>query len=244
MGKDAISLSLGISVISLGIFLYKRKNDAVLLKKEAEFRTKVAETELKALRSQMNPHFIFNSLNSINDYISTHKNKSASDYLTKFAKLMRLTLEFSLRKRVNLQQELELLELYLQLENLRLDQKFSHAICIDEEIDQENTLVPPLLLQPFLENCVWHGIPGQKKPCHIKICIRKEKDHLKYLIEDNGVGRTKDNPPVHKKSFGTTLTKDRIEIINQLSNLKGSVKFTDLTPGLRVEMCLPLERRF
>ena len=106
----------------------------------------------------MNPHFIFNSLNSVNDYIDKNDTGTASGYITKFAKLMRMILENSEQKEVTLEDDLKALELYMQLEALRLKNKFTYEIKVDENIDCENTLVPPLILQPFVENSIWHGI--------------------------------------------------------------------------------------
>src|SRR5690606_36994453 len=121
---------------------------------EAEFNATVADNELKALRAQLNPHFIYNSLNSIGDYFSRNDSEAGNDYLAKFAKLMRLTLEYSERKEVTLAEDMKLIELYLQIEGLRLNRKFTFKIHIDSALDPENTLVPPMILQPFIENSI------------------------------------------------------------------------------------------
>jgi sensor histidine kinase YesM len=128
-----------------GYILYKKKRDALEEKKIADFNTKVAETELKALRSQMNPHFIFNSLNSISDYMAKHNIDIANDYLIKFSKLTRSILENSEKKWISLKDDLELTELYIQMESLRLKNKFSYDIKVDKAIVIENTLIPPLI---------------------------------------------------------------------------------------------------
>lgn len=226
-----------------GLFLYKRKRDAVTQKQEAEFNTKVANTELKALRAQMNPHFIFNSLNSVNDYISKNDVEAASTYLTKFAKIMRQTLENSNRSEISLEDDLKVLDLYLQVESMRLKHKFTYKITVDAAIDAENTLVPPLILQPFIENSIWHGISKKESKGHIDISIKKEENMLICTVDDNGVGRTlKANiHSTENKSMGISITKSRIDIINKKKNTKGAILMTDKGEGVRVEVKLPFQ---
>ncbi len=230
-----------------GLLLYKRKRDAVALKNEAEYNTKIIDTELKALRSQMNPHFIFNSLNSINAFIAKNDKVAASDYLIKFAKLMRKTLENSEKKEIPIREDLELLGTYLEIESKRLDNKFTYEIILDKHIDPENTLVPPLLLQPFIENSIWHGIAPKDGPGHIILSVKKKEDMIVYTIEDDGVGRKKNintENSENDKSFGMKLTKSRIGIINKRKNSNGSVRLIDKKEGVRIEVELPLELAF
>ena len=231
-----------------GYVLYKRKRDAVEQKKEAEFKARVTETEMKALRAQMNPHFIFNSLNSIADYISKNDIPAADSYLAKFAKLMRLILENSEQKEVSLTDDLKALELYVQLEAKRLNHTFTYSISIDEDIDQANTLVPPLLLQPFVENSIWHGL-ANKKDGKIMISITSENGMLNCVVEDNGVGRqqaakTGEDTNTQKKSLGMKITRERIDVINQSKNANASITLHDLAEGLRAELRLPLQTAF
>ncbi len=229
----------------IGYILYKRKRDALEQKKIADFNTKVAETELKALRSQMNPHFIFNSLNSISDYMAKHNIDIANDYLIKFSKLTRSILENSEKKWISLKDDLELTELYIQMESLRLKDKFSYDIKVDKTIAIENTLIPPLILQPFIENSIWHGIAGKESKGHIQIEIKKENEMMVCSVEDDGVGRKKriETKP-ENTSMGIKITKSRLDIINQLKKTRGSVEMFDKTQGLRVELKLPLELKF
>ncbi|MBP0904089.1 tetratricopeptide repeat protein [Mariniflexile gromovii] len=229
-----------------GLFLYKRKRDAVTQKQEAEFNTKVANTELKALRAQMNPHFIFNSLNSVNDYISKNDVESASTYLTKFAKIMRQTLENSNQNEISLEDDLKVLDLYLQIESMRLKNKFTYKIKVDDAIDTENTLVPPLILQPFIENSIWHGISKKESEGHIDIGIKKEGNMLVCTVDDNGVGRTLNaaTGSTENKSLGISITKSRIDILNKKKNTNGDVKMIDKEQGVRVEVMLPLQLAF
>jgi len=238
----AILLAL-ISII--GYFLYKRRRDALEKRKLAEFNAKVAETELKALRSQMNPHFIFNSLNSISDFISKNDIQQADDYLVKFSKLTRSILENSEKKWITLEEDLELMELYMQIESLRLENKLNYHISVDDSIEPDNTLVPPLILQPFIENSIWHGIAPKQGDGQIALLIKKDGNMLEYIVEDNGIGRSATHTHGKKKgSFGVKITSNRIEIINHLNNTNGSINLLDKTEGLRVEIRLPLELQF
>ena len=229
-----------------GYYIYKRRRDALEKKKTAEFNAKVSETELKALRSQMNPHFIFNSLNSISDFISKNDIRQADDYLVKFSKLTRAILENSEKKSITLSEDLELMELYMQIETIRLQNKLHHQITIDQDIEPNNTLVPPLILQPFIENSIWHGIAPKNGDGHIDIKIEKEGDMLKYVVDDNGVGQSKKNVRGKKSngSFGIKITKSRIDILSHIKNKKGSVNLMDKPEGVRVEITLPLELQF
>ncbi|BDW93073.1 hypothetical protein MACH07_19050 [Flagellimonas marinaquae] len=232
-------------ISALGYVFYKRRRDALEKKKTAEFNAKVAETELKALRSQMNPHFIFNSLNSISDFIARKDIKQADDYLVKFSKLTRSILENSEKKWIPLEEDLELMELYIQLEALRLEEKLTYTITIDESIETDNTLIPPFILQPFIENSIWHGIAPKNGLGQIDLSIKKAEDMLVCSVDDNGVGRLKNHGQTHKNnSFGLKITKNRIDIINHLKNTKGSLKLFDKNEGVRVEIRLPYEAQF
>ncbi len=230
-----------------GFVLYKRRRDAVEQKKEAEFRALVADTELKALRAQMNPHFIFNALNSIGDYILKNNNETALEFLSKFAKLMRMVLENSENKSIPLEEDLKFLELYLQVETKRQPGKFSYHIQVDEGLDVENTLVPPLLLQPFIENSIWHGFRDKDGIGQIQITINENQDMLICSIEDNGRGIEHiTNGNESKKSFGVSITENRLKILNKQKNKEGRLQVIDLgeQKGTRVEISLPLERLF
>lgn len=245
------AIAIGAGGLFLGLFflflLYKRKRDAVLKQKEAEFKSEVIETEMKALRAQMNPHFIFNSLSSIGDYITKNNIPQASSYLTKFSKLMRNILENSEQKEVLIADDLKALELYMQLECMRLNNKFSYEIKIDDAIDEDAVLVPPLILQPFVENSIWHGIANKEGNGKICIYIKKVADNqVSYVVEDDGIGRKQtqalhtDIQAFEKTSLGLKITQARIDIFNRLKSSRASVKLTDLAQGMKVEVLLPL----
>ena len=229
-----------------GYWSYKRRRDASTRQQTADFKTKVAETELKALLSQMNPHFIFNALNSISDYVSQHNAEKANHYLTKFAHLMRMILESSEKKEITLEEDLKLIETYMEIESLRLNKKLSYEIDVDPGVDASNTLVPPLILQPFVENSIWHGISKKEGPGKICLEIRQVNNSLIYSVDDDGVGR---NSVVrqngnHDHSMGSRISQNRVDIINTLKGTKGSIEIIDKPQGLRVEVKLPLELAF
>ncbi|MFD1615697.1 tetratricopeptide repeat-containing sensor histidine kinase [Gelatiniphilus marinus] len=222
----------------IGFLFYKRKQ-------KSDFKAKVSATELKALQAQMNPHFIFNSLNSINSYIINNDTESATNYLTKFSRLIRKTLENSTEKEILLKNDIEVLKNYLEIEKKRLNNSFTYSIKINDNLDANNTLIPPLILQPFLENSIWHGIAPMANAGHIDITFKKEANMLFCSVEDNGVGRKhakKDKK--QNKSFGINLTKSRIDIINSQNKTKGSLNIIDKQQGLRVEVKLPLKQAF
>ncbi|WP_192350548.1 histidine kinase [Algoriphagus sp. Y33] len=235
-----------VLVLVGGFILYKRRWDALTQKKEAEFKALVSDTELKALRSQMNPHFIFNSLNSIGDYILKNDNNSAQDYLTKFAKLMRTVLENSEHREIPLSEDLKFIELYLQVETKRLPGKFSYTIHIENGLDAENILVPPLILQPFIENSIWHGFKDKKNQGHISIDFKRKGETLLCSVDDNGTGRSINSSGSTKKSLGVAITENRIRILNKQNDANGRLRIVDKpeNTGTRVELSLPLQTAF
>jgi tetratricopeptide (TPR) repeat protein len=244
--RNALAGGAGVLILAAGMSFafYKRKRDADEEVKAERFNAQISDTELKVLRSQINPHFIFNALNSISNFILTRNPFEADRYLTKFASLMRSILDNSMLSEVPLARDMEALELYLQLESLRLDHSFTYKIEIDPDLDPQTTLIPPLLLQPFVENSIWHGLSSKKSDGLIVIHVQKEGDMLLCTVTDNGVGREhsariKSLQPV-KKSLGLAITKSRIDIINRLRNARGDIQLTDLSEGTRVAVSLPL----
>jgi len=241
------SIGLGgllLLIAVAGIVLYKRRKELLEKKRESEFNVLVTDTEMKALRAQMNPHFIFNSLNSINDYIDKHDSVKATLYTTKFAKLMRMILENSEQKEIPIAEDLKALELYMQLEALRMNNKFTYEIKVDENIDQDNTLIPPLILQPFVENSIWHGFAQKQGEGKILIYIHKDGNMISCIVEDNGNGKdesayTKAGDNTGKKSLGMKITKARIDIINSLKKSNAAVTTSYLEEGTKIEVKLP-----
>ncbi|WP_462250269.1 two-component regulator propeller domain-containing protein, partial [Ferruginibacter sp.] len=208
----------------------------------------LSKAKLEALQSQMNPHFIFNSLNAIDNLIQTNQKDKATTYLARFAKLIRNVLDSSKNDVVSFQKDFETLQLYLQLEQFRCSDKFSFKLQADEELLQSDYKVPPLIVQPFVENAIHHGLlnkqDGNKT---LTVVATLENDFIKYIIEDNGVGREKAqelkeiNKPEHQ-SYGIEITKERIELYNK-SGADNNVIITDLfennePSGTKVEICL------
>jgi ligand-binding sensor domain-containing protein len=193
---------------------------------------KAADLEMQALRAQMNPHFIFNSLNSINRFILQNNKEQASEYLTKFSRLVRLILQNSNASLITLENELEALQLYLELESLRFNHRFNFKISLHDEIDAEVIKVPPLIIQPYAENAIWHGLMQKDDVGNLEIEIKQEENFLQIKISDDGIGRKKaaalkSKSTTSQKSMGLRITEDRIGIMNGNEN-KGMVVIKDL----------------
>jgi len=195
---------------------------------------KMTEIEMQALRAQMNPHFIFNCLNSINRYIVKSDQVTASLYLTKFAKLIRLILDNSNNKNVMLTNELEALKLYIEMEALRFDKKFNYRIMVDHGVNTDNIEVPPMIIQPYVENAIWHGLLHKDTPGCLCISVSlPEENILQCIIEDDGVGREKakelkSKSAMTRKSLGMKLTENRLALLNKYAELNASVDIVDL----------------
>lgn len=199
-----------------------------------QFQQRIAETEMAALRAQMNPHFIFNCLNSIQFFTAQNDADKASDYLTKFSRLIRLVLENSKSERVTLANELETLQLYIDMEAMRFQHKLNSQIQVDPAIDTESIDIPPLLLQPFVENAIWHGLMHKEEGGNVQVNVQQPQQNLLHVeITDDGIGRQKateykSKSATQKKSFGMKLTADRITLINQLYHTQTQVTVQDL----------------
>jgi LytS/YehU family sensor histidine kinase len=211
----------------------------------------LAISRLKTLQSQMNPHFIFNSLNSIQYFIATNDKQAAMSYLAKFARLVRQILDSSVSGRVKLADELEILTNYISLEQLRLENSFDFTVRVDEKILAENLEIPSLLLQPYVENAILHGLrhlTGRRGKLTVEIC--KLEAGITCIIEDNGIGRQKAGTlksPTHQ-SKATELSQRRLsELVRVTSLYQGSrVNTLDLfdqegrATGTRVEIMIPI----
>ena len=188
---------------------------------------------LKSLRSQMNPHFIFNALNSVNSFIAINDERTANKYLSDFSKLMRAVLENSEEDFIPLQKEIELLELYTKLEHFRFKDKFEYTITIDEAIDVEAFQIPPMLLQPYIENAVWHGLRYKESKGILAISMHKKaEDEIEIIIADNGIGRTKSKAlktqhQQKQNSKGMGNIKKRVTILNEMYKDKVDVFIDD-----------------
>jgi LytS/YehU family sensor histidine kinase len=205
--------------------------------------------ELKALRAQMNPHFIFNAINSIQNFILDNDQDSAQKHLSRFSKLIRMVFENSGYENIPLDEEIKMLELYLEFEMVRFSSRFRYKITVDDSLDKSHTFIPPLIIQPYVENAVWHGLMHLKdRQGEVIINFERHNNQLKCTVDDNGIGRAhsmelkKDS--VHK-SMGLSITAERLEIGNKLFKSKMSVNFTDklnkdgTSAGTRVELLVP-----
>lgn len=192
-------------------------------RKEALLHQQVIQYEMRALRAQMNPHFIFNSLNAIQSFIIQEKSEEASSYLSAFSKLLRYILEYSREELISLHSEIKALQIYLQLESARLENKFSYDFYIDDTVDQNTTMIPPLIIQPFVENAIWHGIRNISYPGKIWITVQYIPDGLQIIIGDNGIGRTVAHDATannyKRKHFGVAIADERIKLFNPRNHI-------------------------
>ncbi len=226
-------------VLLLGFIFFrniilKRKNEKLQHERtQAELKQQSAELEMQALRAQMNPHFIFNCLNSINRFILMNETEPASDYLTKFSRLIRMVLINSKNKLITLEDELEMLRLYMDMERLRFKNCFEYKISFLNSVDPDNVYIPPLLLQPFVENAIWHGLMNKEENGRLEISFCMEVQTLSCIIADNGVGREaaallKSKSAVKEKSMGLKITKERLSLFNKEMEDGASFEFIDL----------------
>jgi len=235
-------LFIGLFVLAILILIIIRLYNQ---KRQAELKQQLS-------RFQMNPHFIFNSLNSLQKYILDNDTRSSNKYLTRFSSLMRTTLENSYHDIVPIASELEHLNLYLELESMRFDHKFHYAIEVDEEILPQTMKIPSLLIQPFVENAIWHGLLHKKsEDRNLVIRLSRKEKYILCEVEDNGVGRKKAmeikaHQKASYKSLGTKITGQRLHLLHLIYKRKFRVIYNDLTDsagnetGTRVEIFIPI----
>lgn len=228
--QKMLILGMGIVLVLLGI--------SVLAMYRSNKQKKLANNvlALKSLRSQMNPHFIFNALNSVNNFIAQNDERAANRYLTDFSTLMRSVLNNSEEDFIPLSKEIELLKLYVQLEHSRFTDKFDYTLDIDENLNEEQFQIPPMLIQPYVENAVWHGLRYKETKGILKIeFIQKDADTILISISDDGIGRQKSKElktqnQKKQESKGMNNVKKRIEILNEMYADKVKVNISDLHP--------------
>ena len=215
-------------------------------KLSAEFNRKFSESELKALRSQMNPHFVFNILNTIESYALENNKEGVSVMIQKFSRLTRLVLENSMNQLVPFQNDWRSLQLYIELEQMRYADDFRVIYNIQDLILDGEFFIPPMIIQPFVENAIIHGL--RNKADHggiLNLSARLQNEFIIVEVQDNGIGRTrsaalKGNNPIQKSSLGIKLTQDRISIFNNLNqNRKVNVEVEDLHEGTKVIIAMP-----
>jgi tetratricopeptide (TPR) repeat protein len=234
----------------IAAFFIHKSIQAKKKRTEFVFRQKIAESQIQSLRAQMNPHFIFNSLNSIENFMMQNEKRKASDYLHKFALLIRTILDSSHDEITSVSMDMEALKLYIDLEQMRFNNKFCYQEIIDQQLLTGDYNVPSLLIQPYVENAIVHGIAhSDKTDLKLTVSATLENNYIKYVIEDNGIGREqaekyKKINKLHHRSIGLKITEDRVHLFNQNENGNGHIRITDLyaednTPdGTRIEVRL------
>jgi len=243
--KSAIALVTLVALLFI-IYLVQRYE-----KRKTELNRKLSELKLQALRAQMNPHFIFNTINSIQYFISCNDQKSAFLYLSKFSKLMRQTLENSEKSTLPLHSEIEMLRLYLDLQRLRFENKFDYSIEVDPEIDVHNCEIPSMLIQPYIENAINHGISHKESKGHLQVELTRNGEKLICTVKDDGIGineglRLRQTRQQDHTSSGMRLTRERLDIINSGKRNNVSVSVDDLgeenngCSGTRVTIHIPM----
>lgn len=218
-----------------------------IIKVSQQRRIANQQLALRSLRTQMNPHFIFNALNSVNSFISVSDERSANKFLTEFSTLMRTVMENSEHDFIPLAKEIEILEIYMQLEHFRFKDKFDYLLHIDSALDTDDLLIPPMLIQPYIENAIWHGLRYTEEKGHLKVSIQLESTNLKIVIQDDGIGRTKSAEIKTKNQRKTSSTalkniEERVALFNALHQLKVDVKIENLNEngtGTVVTLLIP-----
>jgi tetratricopeptide (TPR) repeat protein len=242
-GLIILSIAIGILLISRYRINERRRI--------SDMNRRISEVTQANLRQKMNPHFIFNTLNSIQYYMYRHDKLATNNYLTKFSSLMRKVLENSQHTSVPLKDELDALNLYLDLETIRFKDKFTFEINIDEEIDLIMYKVPTMLIQPYVENAICHGLVPSDGKGLIKIDLKLEKDYISCVIEDNGIGRDaakerKNRSDTNHNSLGTQIVASRLDLVNALYGSSLKTIYTDLRDnsgqptGTKVEIQIPI----
>ena len=238
-----------IVILSLAIGYYISSRSIQIYKNQAKFQRSMKEMHVISLQSKMNPHFIFNSLNSIQNYILKNEKLKANEYLLEFSSLIRSILQNSEQTTITLRKELETLKMYVNLEKKRIRQEFIYTEHIHSTINIDKCLIPTLLIQPYIENAIWHGKVHTNPNGKIAIHVTREDQTLSFEITDNGIGieqaeKLKIRSKKHK-SIGSETTKKRIQLLSELNNEITEVKFSNLDsdlkdfPGTRITFTIP-----
>jgi tetratricopeptide (TPR) repeat protein len=241
-----LSMAGFVLMLVVGGFFYIRHRNL-------ETKRQTLQLELRSLRAQMNPHFIFNSLSSIHRFIWSNNPEEASDYLTKFSRLMRMILDNTQYTFISLNKELDSLRLYLDLEKLRCNDVFEYRITVADDINEEEVMIPPMIIQPYVENAIWHGLVHKSGKGLLEIAVTLKGKTLTCTVTDNGIGRKKAIEIKEKKgqthrSMGMKVTEGRIDLIRKINNTKeADVNIIDLedetgkATGTQVKLILPVE---
>ncbi len=241
----------GCLILAIGFIFFLFKARVQRVRRSEQARTRVNELEKKALQAQMNPHFLFNSLNAIQSYVSANETSKAEEYLADFSRLIRLILENSRNSYIDLSKELELLEKYMAFEKLRFQGRISFEMQIDPSVLKKRIMLPPMLLQPFVENAVEHGLANKKGVGNVKLRFELQGELLFCEIEDDGIGRTeasqKSRNRTDHSSAGMMITRERLQHLNQQSPSTMNLQIRDLYDdngvgiGTIVELRIPYQ---
>lgn len=249
--RPVVQLLAGLIILMSGggVVYYKTRSVVRKERERNKIEKQIAGLELKALQAQMNPHFIFNALNSIQQFVIHNNELAANDYLTRFARLMRLFLESSKNRYITLETELDQLDLYLSLEKLRFDDKFDYVIKVESGLKRNEILIPSMLIQPFAENAINHGLVHKTSKGKLLISFTRPAGHLlKCTIDDDGVGRDEARrieEKIGKKyiSRGMQLIEERVKTYNFIEDLEIEILITDKQPpyhGTKVDITIPI----
>lgn len=236
-------LSLFILAASLVFYYQRKKEKAVQQKLASDFQTQKVQLEYKALKAQMNPHFIFNALSSISNFLLKNESEKADYYLSRFALLIRKTLEFSDQELITFEEEIEMVETYIEIEALRLGKPIQLLIENETDISAQKMKIPPLLIQPMIENAIWHGIANSHENGKIEINLMKDGELLKLTVRDNGdpISIDTNNKSVYKKkSMGLSIIQGRLKILLGNENPQFHLEWKKLNQGSEVELHLPV----
>jgi len=219
-------------IIALSAYLILRWQFEAVRKKQQEkleLQSKISELRHQALAASMNPHFIFNALNSIQHFINTHNTEEATDYLGKFARLIRMMLDSGGKTFVPLSEELERLNYYLQLEKIRFGNKLNYKITVDEELQNGIIEIPNMVIQPLVENALWHGLLTVNRDGNLNISFEKLNGSIKVLVDDNGIGinESKKRKKSDHNSLGIQMIRERLELLNKLSGYQANIIIHD-----------------
>jgi len=244
-------LGLTLVIFTIAFLLVWQRRKALKREKEKfELNNKLHEMEVRTLKAQMNPHFIFNSLNSIQQFIMTNDNEKALIYLGKFSKLLRQSLESTVNENLSIQEEVDILNRYIEIEALRFNKTFSSSVAVADNIDIAQTKIPHLLIQPFVENAIWHGLLPKNDQRELLVKFEYlSKHNILCIIEDNGVGRKvssqKENT-FKKKSLALSFVTQRLELLSKILKVNCSVEIIDktdeknLSTGTKVIVIMPI----
>ncbi len=241
-----------IVIVLFGTLLYFLIKQRIKLavekeRQRLELSNKLLETELRVNRASMNPHFLFNSLNALHNFILNNEIDNASDYLVKFSKLIRKILDTNMHESISLELEIDLLDLYVEIENLRFEENIKYTIVTEDSLSTASVRIPIMMLQPFIENAIWHGLLNKtgEKIINISFSLFEEK-YIYCVIEDNGIGRKKSKPNlIEKQSLATGFVLQRLDLLNKINNFKCSLLIEDKpnNQGTIVKIILPIFKK-